>query len=680
MTSALPIRSRGIPYRPEVDGLRAVAVIHVVLFHAGFPWIKAGYLGVDVFFVISGYLICSLVINELHLGHFSFSQFFERRARRILPALVCMTVLSAFVAWFLLLPQHLEEFSQSGVAALTFWSNIFFWRHSGYFDVEAELKPLLHTWSLSVEEQFYLIFPFFACVIFRWGWRWMFSFFFVVTLVSLGLASWASSNAANAGFYLLPTRGWELGVGVLIALLQSRDRRFGKAGERVAEFLAVVGVVTVLLSFFMSSHLERLYLVIMAVFGTTFVLVFSTSKSSVARLLGAKPLVGIGLMSYSVYLWHQPVLSLMRHYFVGQPRGWVIVIAVICTFVLSYASWRFIELPFRRQSSVGGASLAAFLCSAYLLVCGFAFAAHQTDGFGYRLTPEGQRIIKAASDKSEFASVCQAGPDNPRSPRDGCVYGNRENIKFAILGDSHGTAMTVAFAELVSERNQGLIQLTFSGCPPVGMVIRVDEANGRRCGEFNAQVRQFLAKTPEISDVVLVARWPLYLHKSRFDNGEGGVELGFSASLEWPTKLGIQPSHSYTHIVLDRYADSVKDLLAQGKRVHIVYPVPEMGWNVPSFLAKQLLVHQRLDKWSGSVDESTYRARAEAVIGLFDDLSRLPNVFPIRVGEALCGESKERRCLAHRNGNALYYDDDHPSLYGSRWVLRKLVDAGDINF
>jgi peptidoglycan/LPS O-acetylase OafA/YrhL len=221
-------------YRKEIDGLRALAVLPVILFHAGFELFSGGFIGVDVFFVISGYLITTIILAELEQGKFSLINFYERRARRILPALFLVMFVCIPFAWFWLLPSDMKDFSQSLVAVSFFASNILFWRESGYFDAAAELKPLLHTWSLAVEEQYYVLFPLFLMLFWKLGKRWILLTLGLAFLASLALAQWAAYAKPSAAFYLLPTRGWELLIGAFTAFYLSQPKRkeFGKtAGE-----------------------------------------------------------------------------------------------------------------------------------------------------------------------------------------------------------------------------------------------------------------------------------------------------------------------------------------------------------------------------------------------------------------------------------------------------------------
>jgi len=211
-------------YRREIDGIRALAVIPVIFFHAGFSLFSGGYVGVDVFFVISGYLITGIVMAEVTRGTFSIADFYERRIRRILPALFLVVVVCVPVAFLVLLPADLKEFGQSLIAVATFSSNVFFWSQSGYFHGAAELKPLLHTWSLAVEEQFYVLFPLLLLFMWRWGRKWTVAILLTLAVASLLLAEWGALNKPIATFFLLPTRAWELLLGSLVAFYIGRSQ------------------------------------------------------------------------------------------------------------------------------------------------------------------------------------------------------------------------------------------------------------------------------------------------------------------------------------------------------------------------------------------------------------------------------------------------------------------------
>jgi peptidoglycan/LPS O-acetylase OafA/YrhL len=273
-------------YRREIDGLRAIAVLPVILFHAGFEMFSGGFVGVDVFFVISGYLITSIILAEKEAGTFSLMRFYERRARRILPALFVVMAACAPFAWLWLLPNDMEDFSQSLVAVSLFVSNILFWGESGYFDTAAELKPLLHTWSLAVEEQYYVLFPLFIMLTWRLGKRWIAGLLVVTAAISLSLAQWGAYNQSAATFFLLPTRSWELAIGAFIALYFSQPQRMD-ASDAVKQAASGAGLLLILYGVFAFSKSTPFpsFYALLPTMGAALIILFATPSTVVGMLL-----------------------------------------------------------------------------------------------------------------------------------------------------------------------------------------------------------------------------------------------------------------------------------------------------------------------------------------------------------------------------------------------------------
>lgn len=337
-------------YRAEIDGLRALAVIPVVLFHAHVPGFSGGYVGVDIFFVISGYLITTILIDEIEAKQFSIVNFYDRRLRRILPALSFVVILCYPAAYFLLLPSEFLDFSQSILAVTFFASNILFFLESDYFATASELKPLLHTWSLAIEEQYYLFFPIFLMMFWRFGKTIVLSLLAFVFLVSLVMATWASTHYPSANFYLLPTRIWELLVGAGLAFF---IKYIGYYRNRlVNEIGGCIGILAIIYSiiFFNSqTPFPGIYALVPTV-GAACLIVFAVNNTLVQRFLGLKGIVYIGLISYSLYLWHQPVFAFSKQYtFFDTPNVTVMLILSVCVLVLAHLSWKYIETPFRSK-------------------------------------------------------------------------------------------------------------------------------------------------------------------------------------------------------------------------------------------------------------------------------------------------------------------------------------------
>ncbi len=360
-------------YRAEIDGLRAFAVLPVILFHAGFEWLSGGFIGVDIFFVISGYLITTIIITEMADGKFSLVNFYERRARRILPALFFVMAVCLPFAWFWLTPNDLKDFGQSLVAVSTFSSNILFWSESGYFDTVAELKPMLHTWSLAVEEQYYILFPIFIMLTWRMGIKWIIVFLTIFFLISLGVAQWGAYNSPSAAFYLLPTRGWELLIGVFLAFyLQYNKHPKSTSLNQVLSMLGFIMISYSVVAFDKSTPFPSLYTLIPTI-GTGLLILSAVPNTLIYKLLITKPIVWIGLISYSAYLWHQPILAFARHRLVGETSEILLVMLCIASsLAMAWFSWAFIENPTRNKKKISRGTVfkGSFFGMIFFIMCG----------------------------------------------------------------------------------------------------------------------------------------------------------------------------------------------------------------------------------------------------------------------------------------------------------------------
>ncbi len=319
-------------YRREIDGLRAVAVLPVILFHAGFSWFAGGYVGVDIFFVISGYLITTIIINDIENGRFSIAKFYERRARRILPALFFVLICCIPFAWMWMVPSQFKDFSQALVAITFFSSNILFWRKEDYFAPAAEENPLLHTWSLGVEEQFYIFFPILLIMLWRFGRQPVFYVVCLLSLISFLLSEWGWRNNPEANFYLLPTRAWELGIGAICAfILNGRPVKSN-------QFLSLTGLVLIIYSIFAfdeSLPFPSAY-ALLPVLGAALIIIYGSSSTFTAKILSMKWLVGIGLVSFSAYLWHQPLLAFARIRSLTDPSAVLLFGLCVASVILAF--------------------------------------------------------------------------------------------------------------------------------------------------------------------------------------------------------------------------------------------------------------------------------------------------------------------------------------------------------
>jgi len=360
-----------LQYRKEIDGLRAIAILPVIWVHSGLPFLTGGFIGVDVFFVISGFLITSILIKEFENDKFSLYKFYERRARRILPALFAVIIATSIVVPFISShPKFLSDYGISVLSTLLFSSNIYFWQTSGYFGSTSELSPMLHTWSLAVEEQYYLFFPLLLMVLFPLGRKVIVSALLLVSIISLTLSEWGAANSPIGNFYLLPSRAWELLVGSLSAIFFF-NKTISSIRLKFSTYLSMTGLTFVLTSYFLftpeTPHPTSLTLV--PVIGTALILLFSEKTNVVGKILSLPFMTAIGLVSYSLYLWHQPVLALMKRNYSLHLAPHQILLAIGITFLLSYLTWKYIETPFRDREKFSSNKIFKYSAVSILLGC-----------------------------------------------------------------------------------------------------------------------------------------------------------------------------------------------------------------------------------------------------------------------------------------------------------------------
>ena len=436
-------------YRSQIDGLRALAVVPVIFYHAGFELFSGGYVGVDVFFVISGYLITTILVNDIENDKFSIVNFYERRARRILPALFFVMLLCMPFAWMWLFPNQLNEFSRSLIAVSFFISNIFFFRESDYFSAGAEEIPLLHTWSLAVEEQYYVLFPIFLVFAWRFGRNRV--FWTIVILAALSLIfseiGWRKKPVAN--FYLSPTRAWELFAGSIAAFL------IQKYGVRTNNSLASIGLVAVLLAIFVydkSTPFPSLYALV-PIIGSVLIVMYGGKSTLTAKILSNKILVGIGLISYSAYLWHQPLFAFAKLRNHGHLDLKLAIFLIIIVFFGAFLTWRYIETPIRKKTILK--SRRSVFVFSVLGIIGFSLIGlygHYKSPWDAKRSPKFLSAYEKTSDyiadnyfligqswslQREITSVEKYKVDNVPADRELLFDLSDKRIKTLIAGNSH---------------------------------------------------------------------------------------------------------------------------------------------------------------------------------------------------------------------------------------------------
>ena len=631
-------------YRREIDGLRALAVVPVILFHAGAPGFGGGFVGVDVFFVISGFLITGLLLEEFATGRFSVGSFYERRARRILPALFVVLAASLPPAWMLLSPGDLRDFGQSLVAVPLFGSNLLFWQQSGYFDTSAELKPLLHTWSLSVEEQFYLLFPLLLGWCAQRGRRLLLVVVGGISLASLTLAEALLRESTASAFYLLPARAWELGLGCLLALRRADAMRTEPAW--LAEVCALIGLLMIATAVAAFDHATPFpgLRALLPTLGACLLLQFATQLTVVGRLLALRPLVGVGLVSYSAYLWHFPLFAFARHAMDQRPGLPLLLGLAVTSLVLATLSWRFVEQPFRERRRVpravvlrsAGASAGVFVLLGLACVLGKGFPSLRLD--------KARQEVLATAVASPRRKVCHTGGANFLKPAQACRYFS-EHPTWAVFGDSHGVELAYGLAEELRPMRDGVAHFSFSGCTPT---TGEEPSPVPGCSDWSREALGVIAQDPTLRRVVVVFR----LHAALFGRHE-----------ESYPRLPNEHTDAERTQLWQAYLSLTRELLAQGKEVYALLQAPELPTRIDE------LVRRAVDPTEvPGVTRDWWDARSAYVAARLSELP--PEVTVLDPASLFCDSN---RCFAVHEGVARYFDDDHYSVAGAREVARALL-------
>jgi peptidoglycan/LPS O-acetylase OafA/YrhL len=645
-------------YRPDIDGLRALAILPVVLFHARIPGFPGGYVGVDVFFVISGFLIAGIIADDIDRDRFSIIRFYERRARRILPALFTIVAVSFAIAWLIALPEPFAEFSRSAAATAVFASNFYFWETTNYFSVAAEYRPLLHTWSLAIEEQFYIFFPWFLVVVLRWHRSQLGIAIACVFAISLIGSIYGSRTSPVAAFYLLPSRAWELLCGAALAL----NLVPAISGAVLRQIAATSGLGMVLLAVFLFDAETQFpgFAALLPCLGTALIIhAGSDAQTWVSRALSAKALVFLGLISYSLYLWHWPILAFLRQGYgtVHLPLS-IASAAISLSVVLAIVSWRYVERPFRTPGQIRRTGILAFAGSGTVAVVAVGLTVHAFNGMPWRIDATTRTIAAAAADRQQIRQSCMS-----KLPSDGlCIIG-RAGVRPSVLlwGDSHAGALMPALDVALDASGLAGYVASHSACAPLLGVRRTDSYDPWSCVRFNEALVEFVdAQAAELDSVILAGRWALNVSGNRA-TGESGTTPKL-ASLD-----GDDDTEQDNATLFGRGLEAlVNHLRSRSLRVIILGGVPEIGWDVPSLLASRL--HLGLPLPDAPTLEDTTK-RNELANTLLENIASKQGIELIPLAPLLCRPD----CLILESNQALYSDDDHLSIYGGRNVLGPLL-------
>lgn len=652
-------------YRPDIDGLRAIAVTAVVLFHAGISGISSGFIGVDVFFVISGFLIGGIIIRDLRAKQFSYANFYARRARRILPALIAAVLFTCLLGALLLDAKELHDLGATALTSLLATSNISFWHYQDYFALDSKLSPLLMTWSLGVEEQFYFVFPIIIVVVMRFIPRFTVATISVLTILSFAYSLWMTWHQPASAYYLLPSRAWELGAGALLAATLTRRVPHGivhrsKRAKMINELLGAAGLISILVSALcFDEHVPFPGFLALLPVGGAVALIAAEGSSVNRHILSAKYVVFTGAISYSWYLWHWPLLAFVRILYSNAAPALALQLVVPISFLFAIASWKWIEQPFRHARTRSGKTLLRY-GFALGLAATIPLIAKLTDGLPQRLSMHTQQLerVVAQGRGDCLATFDVVHPDLSEK----CVALKADTNNIAVIGDSHAAALGPGLRELAHRNGGGIEVLTKSSCPPLHNVTGWQDkrtALAAACSTFMDDVFDRVINDRSIATVYIAG--------------------DYNAPIEGPGQRYIDLSQPTD---LDQYTlfrrgllQAVQNLTKAGKHVVIVQDVPHLKFDpVLAGLNREMKVRgwfaDIFTKLAGrqnlQIDNAPVEPNDPHIRAIVDEAGRLPGAETIDPAIFLC---PAQRCQFLANGELLYIDKHHLSSPGAALAL-----------
>ena len=637
-----------INYRPEIDGLRAIAVSAVILYHSKIPlfgirnFFSGGFIGVDIFFVISGYLITSIILKELSIkGSFSFKHFYERRIRRILPVLLFVMLVSLVFAWMYLLPSSLVDFSKSVIYSIIFISNIFFYNSGQEYDAESGLfVPFLHTWSLSVEEQFYILFPIILFLIFKFFQKYLIHFLVASFLISFVLANWYSLNYPSISFYFIHTRMWELLAGSILAYFEINKSHPNKKTvlNLISPFVGILFIIFPILLFNNNTLHPSLYTLV-PVIGVSLIIWFASENELVTKVLSSRLFVSIGLISYSLYLWHYPIFAFARITYFFEDNFIMELLSGPLILILSISSYYLIEKPFRNKKYKFKKIFTILLLFILILISSTLLFINQ-NGFE-------KRVPKMFRDNLEYKGVDKAD-----------YVKNINTQKIVLIGDSHAEALTIPLNEKIKENNLSLFR--FGTRMYINNFKQQNERFNDRYLKDNEDIDNFFKNNSNLI-IVFHQRWTDQIGRIYFhDNNQ--IEKSKNPNHNEQLKIGL--------------ISKINETLELGHKLIVVYPVPEMGFISQRLLYRKYLFDKGFKQDSIPILYESYekfKSRNKLIFEILDSISH-HNIFRVYPHEFFCNTTLNNKCIANDEENIFYYDEDHLSPIGSEIVVNEIIE------
>ncbi|TKB46135.1 acyltransferase family protein [Thalassotalea mangrovi] len=640
-------------FRHDINGLRAVAVLSVVLFHFGISGFKGGFVGVDIFFVISGYLMTGIIFTKYSKNEFSIFKFYQNRAKRIIPALTVMIGFVLIGCYFILLPSEYELLSEHAIASLGFISNVVYWRKSGYFDTAAHSKWLLHTWSLSVEWQFYILYPIGLTILFRYLSLHIVKMLLLMGLfTSLAFSIWLTYKSANAAFYFLPSRAWQMLFGGLVFLYPLSYRPL------LSKYLNYAGLMGIGLSIYLIDGNDAWpgYLALLPTISTGIIILANRQESIYTNNVLSN---WMGKISYSVYLWHWPLVVFLS-YQGFTSLSWSIL-GVSLSLLLGYLSWRFIEsnarLIDKRSGDVKFLRLNQLgrVCTIALPVLLISFVINYTKGMPERF------------DKAVFQAEMQANNINPRTSEclissginaEDCFYGNDGEINLIVFGDSHANSMVTAIESAMMNHTKGkILFIGYSACSTIPGIKRRDIPYSQ-CGEFVEEQITRLEKDYSNIPVVIINRPSVSLF-----NQTNPEKVKLKGPLVYFNKKYSELSGELFN-EFENYFFAAMERLSKGRQLYIVKAVPEYSVDIPNSYARELKNGIENSMLTISMDQ--YRERNQFMHRLYESAAEKFDVTLLDPTDYLC---ENGFCFAVMQNTPLYYDDNHLSEAGNKLLI-----------
>lgn len=648
-----------IGYRPDIDGLRTIAIVPVVLFHAGFSQFSGGFVGVDVFFVISGYLITAILLRSMDQGNYSITDFYIRRIKRIFPALLLVIAATTIAAWIFFAPDKLIEYGGSLGSVTIFASNFWFWKSVNYFANNAHVEPLLHTWSLAAEEQFYIFYPILLLMVART--RLNLSVVLIsIGLISLGLAVFMLESTPGAAFYLLPTRAWELIIGGLLACGTFPAPRT----KWQIHIGAIVGLALIIysVSVYTSDTSFPGIAAVPPVLGAALVIWTGISREGlIYRLLATTPFVVIGKASYSFYLWHFPIFAFATYLNSGPFDLLTGLILSIISLALSLLTLVMVENRARRLKS----SWAYWVPLSLMFVAGIGgLALASGAGFPQRLSAEAVRIADAARDKERHPYQCMSSGDVIVPPVHACKLGTENVEPVAVLwGDSHAMVTATAMEKAARSARGSFLFAATADCPP-GLAFDISPIYApaltttrsyRFCADYNQQMLDLVKATPSVRSVVISARWTNWRIGASANPAETEVDIRLM------DEDGVASSRSdNARIWRAGFKRLIEALRMEGKEVIIVGPLPEPVFDVPQrlFVSRFGVAPKVLP-----LTQEGFQRRHWQVLAFFEDFEAYKGVHFLWPHRQLCGD--DGFCALMDDEGPIYFDHNHLTVNGA---------------